>query len=107
MPTVPGIMAHSVSTLRLVLKAVLSREQWLEDPYVLPLPWRDLEERQPKGDTSSANISFGLMKADGIVTPHPPVARALKIVEKALQEAGHQVSPLVIHTRELLKFSAT
>ncbi|KAG6364517.1 hypothetical protein INS49_006118 [Diaporthe citri] len=91
MPTTLGIMAHSASTLRLVLESVLSKEQWREDPYVVPLPWRDPEERQPKADTSSAEITFGLMKADGIVTPHPPVSRALKIVEQALREAGHQL----------------
>lgn len=103
-PTTLGIMAHSVPTLRLVLKSLLSQEQWLGDPYVAPLPWRDPEGRRPKVDTSSDEIAFGLMKADDIVTPHPPVARALNIVEQALQEAGHKVSLPVVHVGGLLKY---
>ena len=88
MPTVAGIMGHSVETLRLVFKALLSTEPWLYDPYVLPVPWREYSVDQGPGKT---RLAFGFIKDDGVVTPHPPIARALEIIQKAMLAAGHQV----------------
>lgn len=88
MPPVAGIMAHSIGTLRLVFKSLLSTEPWLADPYVIPLPWRQDAERVPRVGT---RLAFGLQLHDGIVAPHPPVQRALRIVEEALLAKGHKV----------------
>ncbi len=85
MPTVAGIMGHSVSTLRLVFKALLSTEPWLYDPYVLQVPFRDYLVEE------TSNLSFGFVKDDGVVTPHPPISRALDNVEEAMLAAGHEV----------------
>ncbi|KAK3934289.1 amidase signature domain-containing protein [Diplogelasinospora grovesii] len=92
MPTVAGIMGHSIQTLRLVLKSLLSTEPWLYDPYIVPLPWRDAEEVVDK-DTRGEEIkpAIGFMENDGVVTPHPPVRRALCIVKEALRKAGYQL----------------
>lgn len=87
MPEVAGIMGHSVGALSLILKSLLSTEPWLHDPLVMPVPWREVSE--------SSVVAFGFMKDDGLVTPHPPIARALEIVEAALRESGHEVSMLV------------
>lgn len=38
-------------------------------------------------------LAFGILKTDGIVMPHPPVARALGIVEHTLSLLGHVVIP--------------
>jgi amidase len=84
MPTVIGILSHSVATLRLVLKSVVSTEPWLRDPYALPIPWKADEERRVQ---EAPSLSLGYMGHDGIVTPHPPISRALRMVKKAL-EAG-------------------
>ncbi|KAK0615153.1 amidase signature domain-containing protein [Bombardia bombarda] len=90
MPTVAGIMGVSVTTLQLVLRSLLSTEPWLQDPYVIPLPWREAEEYNPNsGDaTNETKPSFGFMDNDGVVTPHPPVQRGLRMVRDALNEAG-------------------
>lgn len=40
---------------------------------------------------SGRKLRLGLISGDGIVTPHPPVQRALEIVRKVLKEAGHDV----------------
>ncbi|KAK3375517.1 amidase signature domain-containing protein [Lasiosphaeria ovina] len=90
MPTVAGIMGRSVTTLRLVLKSLLSTEPWLQDPYVVPLPWRELEDYCPGKDLAKLKPTFGFMENDGIVIPHPPVQRALGLVKRALQEAGYE-----------------
>ncbi|KAK3317124.1 amidase signature domain-containing protein [Cercophora scortea] len=94
MPTVPGIMGQSVETLRLVLKSLLSKKPWLQDPYVVPLPWRACEEYRPEPKSSTQGHStpaIGFMANDGVVTPHPPVQRALNMAKAALQEAGYSL----------------
>jgi hypothetical protein len=37
-------------------------------------------------------IKLGLFWADGHMTPHPPVTRALRIVQNALKQAGFRVN---------------
>lgn len=87
MPTAAGIMGHSIDTLRVVFKALLSMEPWLYDPYILAVPWREYSVQGP----GSSSLSFDLLNDDGIVTPHPPIARALEIVQKVILAAGHEV----------------
>ncbi|KAK3349053.1 amidase signature domain-containing protein [Lasiosphaeria hispida] len=89
MPTAVGIMGPSIDTLRRVLKSMVSTEPWLRDPYVVPLPWREGEDYRP--DDNHLKPTFGFMANDGVVTPHPPVQRALKMVKLALQVAGYDV----------------
>ncbi|KAI0443365.1 amidase signature domain-containing protein [Xylaria telfairii] len=89
MPTVAGIMGHSVATLQLVFKSLISTEPWLNDPYCLPIPWRS--EKEYKSEREKYLPAFGFMPNDGLVSPHPPVARALKIVQKAMEESGYQL----------------
>jgi amidase len=90
MPTAVGIMSHSVGTLKLVFKSLLSTEPWLRDPNTLPIPWR--AEKEYDAETEhDYKPAFGFMANDGVVTPHPPISRALGIVKKALEESGYQV----------------
>lgn len=96
MPATAGIMGPSIATARLVLKSLLSTEPWLHDPYVVPLPWRDTEEYRPDGGIPSEadrqnRPTFGFMEDDGVVTPHPPVQRALQAVKSALGKLGYNV----------------
>ncbi len=86
--TTIGILGHSVETLRLVLSSIVSTEPWLRDPYAVSLPWRLDKEGQVQ-QTQSLNIGF--LEHDGIVRPHPPIARALRMVKEALENKGHKV----------------
>ncbi|KAI1489819.1 amidase signature domain-containing protein [Biscogniauxia mediterranea] len=89
MPTVPGIMACSVATLRVVVKSLVSTEPWRHDPCSLPIPWRShLEYKLGLDDYT---LSFGLLRNDSVVTPHPPISRALEIVNQALLYSAHEV----------------
>jgi Asp-tRNA(Asn)/Glu-tRNA(Gln) amidotransferase A subunit family amidase len=90
MPTTIGIMGHSVSTLKLVLKSLLSTEPWLRDPNTLPIPWRGEKEYDAEKE-SGQKPAFGFMFNDGVVSPHPPISRALGIIRKALEDSGYQV----------------
>lgn len=94
--SVVGPMAHSVATLRLLVKAILSQEPWLHDPLVHEIPWRNDQEREILDLISSSRsgapkLAFGIMEHDGVVTPQPPVQRAINIVTKSLERIGHKV----------------
>ncbi|KAJ4295566.1 hypothetical protein N0V90_007579 [Kalmusia sp. IMI 367209] len=89
-PSVIGIMGPSVASLKLMFKSLQSTEPWKRDPFVHPLGYREELEYNPNKDPLPA---FGVMKHDGVVRPHPPIARAMDIAEKAVQRAGLQTLP--------------
>lgn len=79
-------MSTSLLSLRLLMQTVLARQPWLLDPDVVPLPWRADEECY-----SDKELCFGLLATDQMVTPHPPVSRAIRLVCHAIAKAGHRV----------------
>lgn len=94
--SVVGPLSHSVGGLRLAMKSLLSQQPWLHDPLVLEIPWRDQQEKQILDIIKSTQdgigrLCFGLLKHDGVVTPQPPVQRALNIVAATLEKLGHKV----------------
>jgi len=84
---VVGPIAHSIADMRYFTKAVLSALPWFQDPKVIELPWRPEHEEQVQG----RKLTFGLMKWDSLIMPHPPVQRGIKIVEEALRSQGHEI----------------
>ncbi len=91
---VNGPMSRSLNSVKLYCEAVLSSNvaPWTLDAKCLPIPWRH-DVIQPKG----RKLRFGVVGADdGVVTCHPPVERAIKIVSDALLEAGHEVSSWLV-----------
>ncbi|KAF2853523.1 acetamidase [Plenodomus tracheiphilus IPT5] len=91
--SVVGPIAHSAGDLRLFLTAVLNEQPWNFDSKVIPLPWREEQEQATKTKINASGLSIGYYNCDGNVLPHPPILRGLDNVVKALEEAGHQVSP--------------
>ncbi|THC94676.1 hypothetical protein EYZ11_005861 [Aspergillus tanneri] len=96
MPSVVGPMATSASALKLLMKAVLSQQPWLQDPLVVELPWRtEMEESVLDLIRSSTDgrgkLAFGVLKHDGCVMPQPPVQRAMEYVTGLLKRLGHKV----------------
>lgn len=89
--SVVGPIAHSVASLKLLVRSLLSQQPWLHDPLCHEIPWRDDQEEQVRESISTSKIAFGIMKHDGIVAPHPPVQRAMNIVIKTLGHLGHKV----------------
>ena len=73
-----GPLSTSVGGLDLFMKTVIDSKPWLQDPTLLPIPWRsDQVKRSPDG---TRILKIGVMWDDGIVKPHPPVTRALREV---------------------------
>lgn len=94
--SVVGPLATTARSLTLLFKAVLSQQPWYHDPLVLELPWRvDIEEKTraliEQSARGSPSLSFAIMRHDGLALPHPPIARAVEIVEQTLKRLGHKV----------------
>ncbi|KAL1852907.1 hypothetical protein Daus18300_011989 [Diaporthe australafricana] len=90
-----------VRALRVATQAVLAAEPWLRDPLVAEMPWRedvyaDVKARasEPSG---GGKLVVGVAASDGLVTPQPPVQRAVETVAAALRAAGHTVIPFEHH----------
>lgn len=90
-----------------MLQALASARPWDHDPDVFEMPWRSEQEVGSPSAESPLRLSFGLMESDGVVNPHPPIARALRIVKAALEAKNHTVSILTRpwHTRLLIALS--
>lgn len=88
-----------VRALRTLVQAVLADEPWLRDPLVAEMPWRrDVYEAtradaRGGGGNGKKQLVIGIAPTDGLVTPQPPVRRAVETVAKVLQEAGHVLVP--------------
>ena len=93
--SVVGPLATTARSVKLLTKSILAQMPWLHDPLVVDMPWRDAEEQAVhdivKSSSSEGQLTFAVMKSDGIVNPQPPVARAVATVVEALTSAGHKV----------------
>ncbi|TVY27433.1 putative amidase [Lachnellula hyalina] len=78
-----GPMSTSRSGLDLFMEAYLSYEPWTKEDSIAPIPWRPI--------TLPPKLKIAIMWSDNIVTPHPPITRALKEVAQTLQAAGHEI----------------
>ena len=76
-------MTRSLSSLSMVLKAVIDMEPWNYDPSCDPIPWRDV--------TLPKSVTFGVLADDGVIRPSPACARALDACIDALKKQGHSV----------------
>ncbi|KAI9781915.1 MAG: hypothetical protein M1816_002138 [Peltula sp. TS41687] len=93
-----GFLGTSLDALHLLMSTVLSTQPWLRDPYVVNIPWRqhitDATLLRAASDGSSTGVKplkLGIYWTDGVVTPHPPIARGLHMVVDAVKKAGHKV----------------
>lgn len=82
-----GPMGHTVADLRIFFKTVLAAEPWLSDPKCLEIPWR--QDRADK--MKNRPLTFGIIKWDRLIMPHPPVLRGVRMVAEALKTAGHEI----------------
>ena len=83
-PAVYSPMARTFIDLSYFLKAVIGMKPWTYDYSVHPMPWND-EAKLPE------KLKIGVIYDDGVVTPSPACARALKLTIDALEAKGHQV----------------
>ena len=88
MPSAIGFMATSLLSLKLIMTSLLSTQPWLRDPDVVEVPWRHSKEVLTMKES---RLCFAIFANDGEVSPHPPVARGLRMAVDAITNAGHEV----------------
>ncbi|KAF1811872.1 amidase [Eremomyces bilateralis CBS 781.70] len=81
--SVNGPMTPNLNDLELYCKTVVGAEPWISDPRCIPIPWRSAELPQ--------KLKIGVLWNDGMVTPTPPVKRALEHTVQKLKAAGHEL----------------
>ena len=71
------------------MKAVIDAEPWQHDARCAPIPWRDASYHDAV--SGSRPLVFGVLRFDGVVQAHPPVARVLDETVCKLRAAGHHI----------------
>ncbi|KAL8713136.1 MAG: hypothetical protein Q9220_002657 [cf. Caloplaca sp. 1 TL-2023] len=96
-PSSVGVMGTDITALKLVLTSLISTCPWDRDPDVVRMPWNGQVEASilarvnPDCSAGRLPLKFGIFWTDGVVTPHPPIQRGLRIVRDALKGLGHKV----------------
>ncbi|KAG1755245.1 general amidase [Suillus paluster] len=85
-----GPMTDSVGGIKVFMKAVVEAKPWLKDPLAVRKKWNE-DEYNLTDHGSGKDLCFAIMWDDGVVVPHPPIRRSLKMTKAALQKAGHKV----------------
>lgn len=80
-----GPIGRNADDLSLCMKAIIDQNPWEKDPLVLPIPWKNVPEPEPK------KLKIAVCYDDGFVRPTPPVLRALKTAKAKFEAAGVEV----------------
>lgn len=81
--SVNGPIARSIADLKLWMETVVGSEPWLRDPKVLEIPYRAIN--------LPSKLKIAVLWNNGMVTPTPPVTRALKSVVERLKAKGYDI----------------
>lgn len=79
-----GPLAQAREDIDLFMKVVLDAQPWLQDPSLVPIPWRSIT-------LSANNFTVAVMWDDGVVHPHPPIIRALRETVASLTKSSIRV----------------
>ncbi|KAG9094623.1 hypothetical protein FS749_012119 [Ceratobasidium sp. UAMH 11750] len=85
-----GPMTHSARDLELFCRVMSQYESWTMEHQVLHIPWNS-SLAQSRGAGLPKRLVIGLLRDDGVVAPHPPIAARLQRTRDALVAAGHEV----------------
>ncbi|RFU82170.1 amidase [Trichoderma arundinaceum] len=81
--SVNGPISRSLADLKLWMETIISMEPWLQDPKALELPYRAI--------SLPHKLKLAVLWDNGMVTPTPPVTRALKSVVNTLKVKGYEI----------------
>jgi amidase len=84
-PASAGPLAHSMRDIELFFSAISAQQPWTMDPDVVPLPWTSLTSTLV---ATSRKLRIGIVRRDGVIESHPPIARLLEEVVIKLQHSG-------------------
>jgi amidase len=92
-------MGTSLDGVELGFKALLSAQPWINDPAVVPMPYRqDIHDAYSSRASGASDrpLKIGVFWNDGSVEPHPPVRRGIKLLAEAVKNAGHKVCHIFV-----------
>lgn len=84
-----GPLSNSLAGVKIFMQAIASAKPWLKDPLTRLKKW-DEEEYSLAEHGGGKELCFAIMWHDGLVTPHPPITRAMEMTKAALKAAGHK-----------------
>ncbi|KAI0358840.1 general amidase [Trametes cingulata] len=88
--SVLGPMTNSLEGVKAFTKAIIDARPWRKDPLCVRKEWSERE--YALGDHGlGGKMCFAIMWDNGVIKPHPPLTRAMELVKKALEAAGHTV----------------
>lgn len=90
-----ALLSNDLDTLTSCFKSIVDTHLTNSNPMSLVLPWRDdswssVHRRRGSPSCGNGRLVLGIMACDGHVRPHPPIQRAVEIVTRALEAAGHE-----------------
>ncbi|SPO19623.1 probable AMD2 - amidase [Ustilago trichophora] len=84
--SINGPMCNDAEGLEIYAKTVVDTEPWHVDPKCVPIPWTPVAASSlPK------SLTILMLTNNGLVTPTPPLQRALDHAASKLRAAGHNV----------------
>ncbi|KWU46948.1 amidase [Rhodotorula sp. JG-1b] len=86
--SVAGPMARSLNSCTYFLRSVLNKNPADYDATSLPFAFNETAYGRASHD---GKLSFGVMRTDHLVTPTPPIRRALEMAVQRVRDAGHEV----------------
>jgi Asp-tRNA(Asn)/Glu-tRNA(Gln) amidotransferase A subunit family amidase len=95
-------MASTVGDLHFILQALLTEKCAHDDPDITPSPWQVEKEV-----VSLKGMTIGVLPHDGVVRPHPPIARALNTAGAVIVAKGGSVRCRNIDVRDIFLRSRT
>jgi len=86
-----GPLSTSLEGIKLFMKTVIAAKPWLDEPSLVPIPWRD-QGSQLATSSGKKKLKIGVLWHDEVVRPHPPVLRALQeMVDKLKSTDGVEI----------------
>jgi amidase len=92
--TVLGPLSTSLAGLKIFMKTIIDSEPWLEEPALIPMPWR------PYSVPTDRPLRIGVLWHDGIVMPHPTITRALNLAVNGLRANDIEVVDFLPHLHD-------
>ncbi|GAA5983556.1 hypothetical protein JCM10908_000333 [Rhodotorula pacifica] len=86
--SVAGPMARSLNSCTYFMRTVLNKNPADYDATSLPFAFNETAYGRASQD---GKLSFGVMRTDHLVTPSPPIRRALETAVQRVRDAGHEV----------------
>ncbi|KAK6382392.1 hypothetical protein LTS17_004279 [Exophiala oligosperma] len=84
---VAGPLSRSVDGLEVYTRAILDLKPWEWDSTCVEMLWNE----EAYVTAANKTCCIGMIQNDGVMTPHPPIQRAMGEVKQALLDAGHEV----------------